>query len=956
MCFRLLLTFLLFIVTSFYSLAQDSTPSTPVLRDVPIVVDPGPVLPPELRITDGGRNWTPVELQPFNIPSSYNQWSHCYRSTAQECRQECEPTPDGRQVSLIRIAMTECLPAPSDRAVVFSESLLPAQKQDRDNRICQCYERGQASPLESFSFSQGVRTRSSRGSQWRREREISEATTDVRIRNRLITDRFSAGFSAATFLNNTADQLQLAAKYSARRDPSETCGEQPRSGQGGNRGGQPSSGRTSSAEREAEQEQLSQELFNGTRLPPGYCLPYRNYLASKQFPVNSQFYSDLNAEGSFDPREWDFTELLDQLTARKTAVGDLHTAFTSDTEGKKLRARMRFLHFNPAFKNIFLSSDQRMKSDLFDLIKSMPRPNCGRETCTRDAAWTRAMKEYRFNMARFLARPDVIRVSRCGSRVSRTLSVMLAENEAHMNAASSENHIPAEHRFDPAAWSTFCDGRREDQQAQNSGSLEVLQGALADFGNYDFKDYTQDHDYQKVNADLCGATRSGPNGSKNFQDYFRDVCRNPSQPKCQMDNRAALLANFLDEYPSGPPSAVVDSLKYFLDGELNTAPAGNDDIRNYNRVAADYKLAKEPMTFVGEEYQSFNTNGMNSLSKSSLATMKADARTSTSQSATTSQSNPFNFTQPQAPQADAPYILPPAPVTRASDQQVADTRSQISQGQSRLQGIQDELSSLRTSLSRESSSPNPDASAISAFNQKITDWEKKLRDQTQSNQRLQDQLAEMERSRRATPPQPEADPSTVTRRPASVPEAAPAMAAAVPQGGVSGGSMAAPQMMGGTTSGSGSIAPVSRGNTPTSVIRPMTTTESLGEFGVQAVTVRNGITVAEASGSIDYERLRAESANSVLPLTVTPAEFGQFSQNVEAAIARYVDRVKQIPGQVVRVELQNGSETMEIFVVKNGDQISIVQSQTALPERAPASVAPVVRENTLEGLRGELVR
>jgi hypothetical protein len=68
-----------------------------------------------------------------------------------------------------------------------------------------------------------------------------------------------------------------------------------------------------------------------------------------------------------------------------------------------------------------------------------------------------------------------------------------------------------------------------------------------------------------------------------------------------------------------------------------------------------------------------------------------------------------------------------------------------------------------------------------------------------------------------------------------------------------------------------------------------------------------------------------------------------------------------MPGEVVRLTITaQGSESqMELFVLKNGDQISIVPSNASraiASESAPVPEVVPQRDNTLEQLRQELGR
>lgn len=978
MLFRLKLMLSFFIVTIFCSavIAQDAPSSAASPREE-IIIAPTSIeplySPLEFRFAEEGRNWSQQDLQTQNIRRSFNTWVGCFQSTTPECVACNTPRSDDPHVIVLSSGLgNRCLPPSRDASVAFYPKLLPAQKERRDNLICRCFDNGEAGPIENYSFSQGVRNRASRGRVWERERVLRENATQDRVQNRLMTERFATGFSAASYLNNPADALALASRYSARGAPGDsTSARAGQRGQGGRpqRGGEgftrvsfgqsdPSQAeRSQFAQDTSEKAELSRELFNGTNLPENYCIPYRNFLASKQFPVNAAFYRDLDTLTSFNPRDWDYMALLDELNTLQNQNGGYPQVLDRSPRAKAINFRLRYLHNNPAIKNIFLSQgNDQLKRDMFDKIKAIPRPQCGPESCTRDANWVAQTQQYRTMMTDFMSRQNVIDAARGGSQYSRELQIMLAEDEARMISGSADRLIPDGEYYNPAQWTTFCDARRTDQARRTTGSTEFLQTVFEEFGNRDFRDYTQDTEYARTNNEVCQTPRRGPQGEKTFIQYFNDICGTSRTGNCSEENRPLMVSQFMNQYAaSGTQTATAASLLPFINGSFNLAPATQKEIDDFNRIAASPELARQPISFSGGEYVSLNNS-------------RGDIRPLSSREAAIARTEPTNRpTSGQNPQYQSPTagFVPPSPenpviVPQAQPilqpQAVAEKRAQLSEGESRAREISDELTNLRTMLRKETTSPTPDSAAISGLNQKISEWERKFRDQTSENQRLQDQIASAERAAASRRSQvADTDPQTnVTRRPASVPESVAAPVAA-PQSGSNGGVTNLPSFTSGGSRGGSSGGTIPSGSRVTS----RDSGGELSRFGVENTTERNGITVADASSTIDYNRLRTESAGSVLPITVSPEEFGQFSSNVEEAISRYVDRVRAMPGQVVRVDLQNGSQSMEIFVVKTGNQISVVQAPTGKPQRLPAAaVAPVTdeREFTLQSLQNEFTR
>ncbi len=96
----------------------------------------------------------------------------------------------------------------------------------------------------------------------------------------------------------------------------------------------------------ADSTDLSAALFNSSNLPANYCVPYRNFLASKQFPTQAEFYADLRGTGSFRAAEWNYSTLVDTFRTMKGNRG-YEELFNENPEAEKIYRRMEFLHNNP---------------------------------------------------------------------------------------------------------------------------------------------------------------------------------------------------------------------------------------------------------------------------------------------------------------------------------------------------------------------------------------------------------------------------------------------------------------------------------------------------------------------------------------------------------------------------------------------------------------------------------
>ena len=107
--------------------------------------------------------------------------------------------------------------------------------------------------------------------------------------------------------------------------------------------------------------------------------------------------------------------------------------------------------------------------------------------------------------------------------------------------------------------------------------------------------------------------------------------------------------------------------------------------------------------------------------------------------------------------------------------------------------------------------------------------------------------------------------------------------------------------------------------------------------------------------------MRSESADSVLNLPLPLEEYNQIAANNQIALKPYLDQCRSlVDASVCRLNFSaiGTQNQIELFVVINGNEISIVPSTGAsrgiASDSLPEPVRPLERDRTLEELRREL--
>ncbi len=914
---------------------------TPIIEQERIEIGTIPLVVPLIRFEfrQGGRNWSSVDQSREEIGSSFNEWLRCHHTDAPDC-EPCEETEEGVHI-LESLIVNKCLPAARDKVIAYSSHLNIEQRLERDTRICSCLQSGEAGALENFTYNQGTDSRAARTqlqeNGWMATREEVREELEERVAN----ERFLNGFTAMNLVNSRSDGSNLAGRYSAPPKNSRNSGWL--------RSSRERAFEEASSEivQNADRLEMSQEMINSTELPQNFCLPYRYFIGAMQFPSSGEFFEDLNSLTEWRDDDWNYIKLLEELARMKGNRRE--EEFQRDPRVRRLSQRVLFLQNNPVYKNIFMSGigGTSEKRKLFDLVKQLPRPQCRRVAglgllqCNKGEDWSKSLNDYRNSMAGFLARTDVNDIAKEGADNFRRFTWRVTSVQMAQRSATSERVLGSSAPSDASRWRSFCSLR--EQAITPDPTVSMFRYFENDAGQRDAQHPQHDERFVEVSRAVCEGTRTNVAGArKSFPDFLRERCGASTEGRCSAANRVDLVTEFLNLYPDsegGEDSLVANDIIPYL-RKVRFEDFTDSEVANINRVAQDPRLSRSAVAFTSSELIPQNElNGIATPSSQASATRVASSATE----APAAVQFPVAFTH-AAPENPVFAPLIPGETQAAAPESV---RESVSDKERDAREIREEISSLRDVLRKDPAEGGPrDTEAMANLNSRLAALERNLGDKER-------EITELRRSRTPVENEREASPSRVASQ-AQAPSATRSQTAAAaqsvgPSGGVSGGgaTTAAPTMGGATTSGVSSSAPA---RVPAASSRY---SALLSKYGFRESGEQGGITVALASGNIDYQQLRSETENSVLPLVVSPEEFNLLSQSNQAALSRYLDQVKALPGEVVRINLSSGDRVMEMYVLKSGDQISFVPAQEVAVQRAPASVAPD-REFRLKDLQNEL--
>lgn len=880
------------------------------------------------------------------VDPSFQEWLRCTEPGAENCA-PCEED-DHQLASINSVIGVHCLPRPSERSVVFNPELSTELQRERDASICACYT---AVPQRATANEYNIYASGITNQPGVTPRVPETNNLQIELNETTISERIQAGLSAASYRSSTDKAIELGTTYSVPPQiaalnsaaqgatGANNATKWMTSGGGilataGEAVGAASStlhSIMSIARTAAQRYEFRPQDFNGPERE-GYCIPYRHFLASKQFPESPEFYREFQGPGgTYRPDEWNYLRLTEEFVRRRGNRG--MEEVENDPSMKGLMAKLEFLHNNPVLKNIFLSPGQlEVKNQLFNIIKDIPAPSCRTAyDCSRDTAWMSRMRSFRDQVADFLTDNEpATTAAHEGFEISLLLSQKLAALRSERASLTSYRIHGMQAATDPSLWASFC--RIRDGQAHPN---LISAGELADhFGERNFFHPEEDAEYTKYNEYACQSRRRDGEGNElTFADFLRNTCSgtNASLTKCLPDNRTELVAEYLQSTndmnnPDG--NNVARSLFPVLQRGSGIAAVRSEDVTNFNRLSRDPVLAER---------------NIRSNTLASTATQRS-ASVSGAELQSSNLTGPSAMGLPPAEQIVIPQTPPRAPEV---------VRTELTQGEEEARQIREQISSLRNVIQREpASSDGRPSDALRSLTERLASLERRLEAKEQENEQLRNEIASSN-SEQVNAPQRRAD-SQVSGNSERSQNNSPQVSQA-PQGGVSGGAANAPVMAGGNAALSPSIM---NSRSP----RGATTAGNaalLSKYGLRDSGSQAGITVATSSDGINYQELRTQSQNSIIPISVSPEEFDRIKNNNQEALSRYLDQVRAMPGEVVRLSLTAGeNRSLELFVVKDGEQISLVQAEGVgrrIASDSPVEVAPA-RETTLEQLQSELAQ
>lgn len=870
------------------------------------------------------KNWSESERAPQNVNASFEEWFRCFSSRDPSCLLCNQSSPLTPQVTDLSIfGANRCLPSRIDSQVAYSEDLSVLNIRRRDAAICACFANQDGpSIMERASYQGGIgnvdiqRNISGFIEESRRESFQRELTENLR------QERRHTAISAMNLVNDGQDAAELAARYTNPQTSQAVAGGITAAAGGlvgANVGTAPAL--MTAARQAVESQPLTAQELNADVTPPGYCLPYRSFVASEQFPVDPRFYEALDRmNGSFRAEDWNYNTIVNRIAQIHRGAGGIGRP--EREEIMILGSRLHFLQNNPIMRNIFLAgpSQAKIQQALFDKIREMPRPACtnGAPVCERSGDWMNRLNGFRDQMAEFFRTDGPIAAAQEGSGVYS----LIASNVATLNSIPDvidSNFALQPDPTDPSKWGAFCQRRGPlvQQLEQFDIELNVMNSPL--LPQRDFVSPEMDEEYNIVNEAMCTRSTS-PNGAPvNFKDYLARKCPNPQRRGCGPENRQALIDEFFRTYRhlANPKNEVVLNLvRPFFNGEVPLATVDANQAAQFNTIARSPELRSEPVVF---RSSGAVENRVLARSDSSAATVRT---TTTAQVQQPLQNNPQGSTGFAAADAFVPSVTPQGstvvPEARVSSQQL---REELARGESEAQVIRDQIAGMRSDLDRRPASKE-DSSEVRDLNARLDSLRNRLTQQEQRNRDLQTRAREAEAR--------EAQTERVAERRAPRVDTQ----GTVFQGGAQ---IANPQSVSGSgaapsIAGLGGVATLGAPSAASSVRGGSRAGAALldSKYAGQGSSEQGGITVSDSPASSEYQALREQSGSNVVNLPVSVDDLNLFRGSDEAALRRILGSVNPEPGQVVRLNLTAGEGlSIEVIVRNEEGRISLVRAPSA---------------------------
>lgn len=814
----------------------------------------------------------------------------------------------------------KCIPSGVTGNMVFSESRTPDERRRRDERICACFQAGAGNGFENGLWAEGQRDNNNL---WLREQVRASMRTQARtdaagmVEEFINEERYLNAFSVMSYAADSREASELAGRYTPASQP-----EVARA-----------LGRYEGIAA-VLQKPLDEDVLRGANAPETSCVDFQTFLASRQFPKENEFYEELQS-GSFRSDDWNFKELAEDFKEirqrREFQNLGFEALLSASPEAARIERRMTFLNDNPAIRNVFMSNGDK-KAQLFGLLRSMPRPTCRGQACLTDQRWQSSYARYSESLRVFFRDGNVRQQAIEGLAKFTEYTIGRMEDRAAVEAVTIDN-LPTEgYRTNPSEWPRFCAVRTELLSQSRRDPLLELESSLEDRHP---QHPDEDDRFNNLNIAACETPRVNASGeSLSFAQYAARHCGDP----CTGDQRREHLLAYLLAYraPDGEEHSDIEALIPFLDPTVAPPTLNSGDASRAARIAATPGLSRSSVDYVPAS-RAGSTPETRVTSVDSRNVTRSSSRGDVSSGSSTSLSAPLIPTTGE--------LISPVSQTPRETARVESLRQELNQGESEANTIRSEIANLRETLQRPETTARS-SQDLSGLTERLQTLEDRLRLREEENSRLRSDIAA------ATQPRERSEiagGSESGRREFSSFNSSSGQI----QGG--GTSAAAPSGVAPipTTSGGGlggaSTEGAARG-------RQVSSSSALLErYGISpdAQGSSGGIVVAAATNSVNFQLLRQQSENSVLPLTVSPEEFSRITSD-SRELSRYLDRIRAVPGEVVRINLTGGEgQNLELFVVKTGETFSVVQGPG--PGRAIASEEPVrERGATLRALRTEL--
>lgn len=691
------------------------------------------------------------------------------------------------------------------------------------------------------------------------------------------------------------------------------------------------------------------------------CLSMRDFMAFSQLSENATVYNYLAVTPSFVQDEWDYQKLSSNFASLTHGFPNLTVALNDQgphaSAIQQTYEKMRFLQKNPLYKNFFLSrAPAADKTRLFQILKTnltgRTADVSGLRRSTDEFFADDKIRDFTTESLRKETSDFLRSIPGRVTDTSSPIDLTRAWSDAITNIRSeSQTEVP-EAPTPVEIYGKYCPALEARLSQVGSTVLNELEDTFA--SDFDANASTNKEFAQMTDA-ICNRPRLGPVGKESitFSRYQGAQCGGLVHSSCL---RQFLLAypRSTGEVPEKMDELIAIGLVPTLDPDHRVADlrTQSEGIISATSSPDSWRSGGNAISRGIEQINEGISNSVNAVTNTISKSVKAVTDAFSAPPTTTNSA--LGSVLPGEPNlAAVPVIVP------SETSPVDNLRKEVREGNADVTRIRDEISSLRDFMQRDPAgadrdSQGPDLAARMAL------LEARLTEAQRDRDQAQTALQRFENRSTSGSDTPRDDNSPAPVNSVSPQSVVNSDGAVAPQGGAQDRAFASAGSGGGTSAGASSPsgAAVPLGLPQERTYSTTANSALLAKYGMQVLASQGSITVAEAGTGTDVQRLIDDSQGSVIPISVSSDEFSLIEANNEAAIQRYLERVRSMPGEVVRLALTGpDNRSLEVFFLKSGSQISIVKSPNAA--RGIASEGrnvPVIeaRTNTLRNLRQEL--